>query len=105
MAAFITEIEANPIIAKLSRGTLFPSPKQRNFDDPPCIDNVFYDTLLCTAVHSAEVDQDLRKAILASTKSDKDLKAVESVIFRDPLINALVGTTRAVDIVGGGFKS
>jgi len=82
-----------------------PSLAQRNLNNPPCIDNVFYDTLICTAAHSAEVDQDLRKAILASTKSDKALKTVESVIFRDPLINALVGTTRAVDVVGGGFKS
>jgi Gly-Xaa carboxypeptidase len=66
---------------------------------------VFYDTLLCTAVHSAEIDRDLKKAILASTKSDKALKAVESMIFKDPLISSLVGTTRAVDIVGGGVKA
>ncbi|KAF9646522.1 carboxypeptidase S, partial [Thelephora ganbajun] len=87
LAAFITEIEANPISPKLSR------------------DNVFYNTLLCTAVHSTEVDRHMKKAILASTKSDKALRAVESVIFKDPLISSLVGTTRAVDLVGGGVKS
>jgi hypothetical protein len=47
----------------------------------------------------------MKKAILASTKSDKVLKAVESAIFKDPLISSLVGTTRAVDIVGGGVKA
>ena len=69
------------------------------------IANVFYDTLVCSAVHSAEIDDGLRKDILASIKSDEALKAVESVIFQDSTINALVGTTRAVDIVGGGVKA
>lgn len=87
LAALIAKIEANPIVPRLSR------------------DNVFYDTLLCTAVHSAEIDSDMKKAILASIKSDKALKAVESIIFKTPLISALVGTTRAVDIVGGGVKA
>lgn len=66
---------------------------------------MFYDTLLCSAVHSAEIDQDLKKAILASTTSDDALEVVESVIFQDPLTSSLVGTTRAVDIIGGGVKA
>jgi Gly-Xaa carboxypeptidase len=66
---------------------------------------VFYDTLLCTAVHSAEIDRDMREAILASIKSNEALRAVESTIFKDPLISSLVGTTRAVDLIGGGVKS
>ena len=71
----------------------------------PCIGNVFYDTLLCTAVHSSEIHRDTRKAILASIKSDEALKAVESMIFKDLMISSLVGTTRAVDLVGGGVKT
>jgi Gly-Xaa carboxypeptidase len=67
---------------------------------------VFRDTLICTAAYSNDIDQDsVKKAILASITSDKALKAVESVILRDPLINALIGTTRAVDVIGGGVKS
>jgi len=66
---------------------------------------VFYDTLICAAIHSAEINQDLRKAILASIESDEALEAVESAVFQDPLINALVSTTRAVDIISGGVKS
>ncbi|KAF9786338.1 carboxypeptidase S [Thelephora terrestris] len=87
VAALIAEIEANPVAPKLSR------------------DNMFYDTLLCTAVGSAEIDPDMRKAILASIISDEALRAVESIIFEVPLISSLVGTTRAVDIIGGGVKA
>ncbi|KAF9786344.1 carboxypeptidase S [Thelephora terrestris] len=87
LAALIAEIEANPVAPKLSR------------------DNVFYDTLLCTAVRSAEIDPDMKKAILASIISDDALRAVESIIFKVPLISSLVGTTRAVDIIGGGVKA
>ena len=72
------------------------------FNNPPRIGDVFYDTLICTAVHSVGVDPDMRKAILASIESDEALKAVESMIFQDPLTNTLVTTTRAVDIIGGG---
>ena len=78
---------------------------RRDPNNTPRIANVFYDTLVCSAVHSAEIDDGLRKDILASIKSDEALRAVESVIFQDPTINALVGTTRAVDIVGGGVKA
>jgi len=105
LAAFITEIEANPVPATLSRSTLSPVSIQHNPNNALYVDNVFYDTLLCSAVHSTEIDQGLKEAILASTTSDNALKVVESAIFRDPLINALVGTTRAVDIIGGGVKS
>ena len=82
-----------------------PRPARCNFNNEFCVDNVFYDTLICTAMHSTEVDEGLKKAIFASIKSDKALKAVESAIFQDRLINSLVSTTRAVDIIGGGVKS
>ena len=47
----------------------------------------------------------MTEAILASIKSDKALRVVESMIFKDPLITSLVSTTRAVDIIGGGVKA
>ena len=72
---------------------------------PPCIGNVFYDNLVCTATHSAEVGRRAKKTILASIKSDKALRAVQSIVSQDPSMSALVRTTRAVDIVGGGVKS
>ena len=84
---------------------LVSDPAQRNPNDTSCIGNVLYDTLVCSAAHSAEVEPHLRRAIFASLRSDKALKAVESMISQNPSISSLVGTTRAVDIVGGGVKA
>ena len=75
-----------------------------NPNNPHRIGDVLYDTLICTAVHTAGVDRRVRKTILASIGSDRALKAVESMILNVPLINALIGTTRAVDIISGGVK-
>ena len=105
LAAFISQIEANPIAPKLSRSMLFLVLTAYCSNSPSCIGNVFYDNLICTAVHSAEVDRRMRKTILASIKSDKALRAVQSMVSQDPSMSALVRTTRAVDIVGGGVKS
>ena len=68
-------------------------------------DNVYYDTLVCMATHSMDVEEELRRAILDSVTSDEALKLVESMIFKDPETRSLVGTTRAVDIIGGGVKA
>ena len=68
-------------------------------------DNVYYDTLVCMATHSANVEKELREAILDSATSDEALTLVESIVFRDLKTRSLVGTTRAVDIIGGGVKS
>ena len=105
MAAFISQIEANPIAPKLSRSTLFLTLTAHDYNNLCCIGNVFYDTLICTAAHSAEVDRRVRKTILASIKSDKAMRAVQSMVSQDPMMSALVRTSRAVDIVGGGVKS
>ena len=106
MAALIVELERNPIPAKLFRGTpstrlpflklLIPSP----FPE----DNVYYDTLVCTAAHSSNVPKDLRKTILKSIESDRALSRVETLVLEDSNVRALIGTTTAVDITGGGVK-
>lgn len=49
--------------------------------------------------------KDLRKAIIRSTHSDKALKDAEDILFQDPLSKALVATTQAIDLVGGGVKT
>ena len=105
LAAFIALIETNPIPLKLSRSTPFLVLTAHKSDNPYCIGNVYYDTLICTAAHSAKIDRRMRKTILASIKSDKALRAVESMVSQDPSMDAFVRTTRAVDIVGGGVKS
>ncbi|KAF9649050.1 carboxypeptidase S [Thelephora ganbajun] len=87
LATMIVELEANPTPVELSR------------------DNVYYDTLVCMATHSANVGKDLRQAILDSVTSDEALKVVESMVLRDPETRSLVGTTRAIDIIRGGVKA
>ena len=57
------------------------------------------------ATHSQNVEKGLRQAILDSATSDEALEVVESTIFEDPETRSLVGTTRAIDIVGGGVKA
>jgi len=105
LAAFITQIEANPIAPMLSRSTLFLVLTARHSDNLSCIGNVFYETLICAAFHSAEIDQDVKETILASIDSDEALRAVQSMVSQDPLMSTLARTTRAVDIIGGGIKS
>lgn len=68
-------------------------------------DDVYYDTLVCMATHSRDVEEGLRQAILDSGTSDKALKMVQSKIFKDPEIRSLVGTSRAIDIIRGGTKA
>lgn len=68
-------------------------------------DDVYYDTLVCMATHSVNVEKELRQAILDSATSNDALESVASIIFKDPETRSLVGTTRAIDIVGGGVKS
>ena len=57
------------------------------------------------ATHSVKVEDALRHAILDSATSDEALKLAESIILRDPETRSLLGTTRAIDIVGGGVKA
>jgi hypothetical protein len=57
-------------------------------------DDVYYDTLVCMATHSASVEKELRRAILDSETSDEALQAVEPVIFKDPETRSLEGTAR-----------
>ena len=56
-------------------------------------------------MHSSNVPKDLQKAILESTKSDEALSRAETLALEDGKIGALIGTTTAVDIIGGGVKT
>lgn len=42
---------------------------------------------------------------MESIKSDKALRRVEKFVLEDSAIKAFVGTTTAVDIIGGGVKA
>lgn len=62
--------------------------------------------LMCTAAHAGEgYPKALRDSILKSTKSDKALKALEKALIENSLSRSLMGTTVAVDMIGGGVKA
>lgn len=58
----------------------------------------------CAAEFAPGVDKDLRSLIKASVKSDKALKQLGDVFGADRTTRGLVGTTQAVDLIGGGVK-
>ncbi|EPS94576.1 hypothetical protein FOMPIDRAFT_1063152 [Fomitopsis schrenkii] len=87
LAELLVHYENNAIEAKLARGT------------PP------YWTAECLAAHAPELPATLRSSLKKASSSDKALKAAQDELFKDPTFKALVGTTQAVDIIGGGVKS
>lgn len=80
-------IEANPYVAKLKRGT------------------PMYQKTQCLAAYAPDLPKSTRKAIEKSVKSDKALHKAEKALLADPRFKALVGTTQAIDLIGGGVKT
>ncbi|CCM04649.1 uncharacterized protein FIBRA_06833 [Fibroporia radiculosa] len=64
-----------------------------------------YQHAQCLAVHAPGLSSTLREVIKRSVTSDKALALAEKQLFQDPVFKALVSTTQAVDIIGGGVKS
>ncbi|KAJ4473833.1 hypothetical protein J3R30DRAFT_3707797 [Lentinula aciculospora] len=67
--------------------------------------SVFYGTLQCYAGYGKTIPSNLRKAIVRSAYSKKALKRLSDMLFMNPANVALVGTTRAIDLIQGGVKS
>ncbi|KZT65622.1 carboxypeptidase S [Daedalea quercina L-15889] len=87
LAELLVHYENSPIEAKLSRGT--PT----------------YWHAECLAAHAPELPSSLRSSIKKAGSSDKALRAAQNELFKDHAFKALVGTTQAIDIIGGGVKS
>ncbi|KAH9924758.1 carboxypeptidase S [Fomitopsis serialis] len=87
LAELLVHYENNPIEAKLSRGT--PT----------------YWHAECLAAHAPELPSSFRSAMRKASSSDKALKAAQDELFQDLAFKALVGTTQAIDVIGGGVKS
>ena len=64
-----------------------------------------YQKTQCLAAYAPQLPEKTRKAIRKSVKSDKALHAAEKALFEDRKFKALVGTTQAIDLVGGGVKT
>lgn len=87
LSQLLVHIEAHPYGAELKRGT------------------PMYQAAQCLAAYAPELPSKVRKAIKMADKSDKALKAAEKALFTDVRFKALVGTTQAIDLVGGGVKA
>ena len=64
-----------------------------------------YQKTQCLAAYAPDLPKSVRKAIKKSTKSDKALREAEKALFKDVRFKALVGTTQAIDLIGGGVKT
>ncbi|KAL7411552.1 carboxypeptidase S [Mrakia frigida] len=86
LSLLIAEVEAHPHKANLTR------------------ENPYYSLMGCAAEFAPGVEPSLRSLIKASVKSDKALKQLGDVFGADRTTRGLVGTTQAVDLIGGGVK-
>jgi Gly-Xaa carboxypeptidase len=87
LSSLLVHLEANPYDAKLKRGT------------------PMYEKTQCLAAYAHELPKSVRKAIQKSAKSDKALREAQKALFKDIRFKALVGTTQAIDLIGGGVKT
>ncbi|KDQ61781.1 hypothetical protein JAAARDRAFT_31262 [Jaapia argillacea MUCL 33604] len=87
LSSLLVAIESNPYPVHLSRSS---AP---------------YAMIQCLASHAPSLPPSLRSAIKGSLKSDKDMKKVEEMMFRDAAFKSMVGTTLAIDLIGGGVKT
>ena len=63
-----------------------------------------YDLIKCIGERGEKTPRSLKQLIRKSLRSNKALKLVEDALFSNKDIKALVGTTQAVDLIGGGVK-
>jgi len=87
LAQMLVHLEANPIPAVLRRAT------------------PLYRAMQCYAEHGKGLPDALRDALRKSVHSDKHLKQAQDILFKDPDIRSLAGTTQAIDLVQGGHKT
>ena len=87
LASLLVEMEANPIKLSIDR------------------DTPIYKTMLCTAVHSKDMDKKLRTTILRSPYSKVALWKLEKLIQSNTMLKSAVGTTQAIDLIQGGVKT
>ncbi|KZS94485.1 carboxypeptidase S, partial [Sistotremastrum niveocremeum HHB9708] len=87
LASMLVKYESEPYPAVLNRAT------------------PFYQTLTCIGAYAQDISEDLRKLILASIDSDVALTELSNILVQDPLTEAQVGTTQAIDLINGGVKT
>jgi Gly-Xaa carboxypeptidase len=87
LSALLVHFEANPFKSHLTRA----SP--------------VYGNLKCLAAHAPGMSRHVRRLVKRSVHSDRALHALEKIVFKDPILKSLTGTTQAIDMIKGGIKS
>ena len=65
-----------------------------------------YSTVQCYAAHGVDLPHGLRRAVAASSHSDRALRKAQKILFGyDANFKSLVGTTQAIDLIQGGHKT
>ncbi|KAG8836107.1 hypothetical protein FRC17_010040 [Serendipita sp. 399] len=64
-----------------------------------------YRTFQCLAEHAPEMPSLLKRAISRSHDSNRDLRRMEEMVFKDNVVRSTVATTQAVTMIHGGVKS
>lgn len=59
----------------------------------------------CLAAYAPGLPAQIRRDLKKSVTSDKALKKAEEYFFSTPGFKSLVGTTQAIDLIGGGVKT
>lgn len=87
LASLLVTYESNPFPVQLAR------------------DTPVYSTVQCLASHARSMDPRLRKFIVSSATSDKALQEASEALAEDVGMRSLIGTTQAIDVIGGGVKT
>lgn len=65
-----------------------------------------YNTVQCYAAHGTDLPHGLRRAVAASSHSDRALRRAEKILTHyDANFKSLIGTTQAIDLIQGGHKA
>ena len=64
-----------------------------------------YKSIQCIGEHAPGIPHNLKRAIAQSYDSDRALRKVEDIIFKNDIMRSVVANTQAVDVIAGGVKS
>ncbi|KZV66012.1 carboxypeptidase S [Peniophora sp. CONT] len=88
LSRLLVELESNPLPVTLARGT------------------PMYNTVQCYAAHGTDLPHGLRRAVVASSHSDRALSKAQKILTAyDANFKSLIGTTQAIDLIQGGHKA
>ena len=88
LARLITELEANPLPAVLTRN------------------GTYFKTIQCQAAYDPATPEHIRALVAKASHDDDALEKLQAELTRadEKTFRAFTGTTQAIDLVGGGVK-